>query len=52
MSADEVEIIDIVVQGVRCQRCNYEWVPRNLDHLPQFCASCNSPYWDRPRRDA
>ena len=44
-----MEKIAITVYGWRCLRCGHEWVPRG-EELPKVCASCNSPYWDRPRK--
>lgn len=38
----------IPVFKLRCNRCNYEWIPRK-DTLPERCAKCNSPYWNKPR---
>ena len=34
----------------KCERCNYEWIPNNINDLPEMCASCNSPYWNKPRK--
>lgn len=36
--------------GFECERCGYQWVPRNIDQPPRVCPKCKSPYWDRPRR--
>jgi hypothetical protein len=43
-----------------CERCGHEWIPRDCGPgwdpnereapPPKVCASCKSPYWDRPRR--
>ena len=41
--------IPITVWGYRCERCQWEWVPR-VDYAPRVCPSCKSPYYDRPRR--
>lgn len=35
---------------LECFRCKHEWLRRNLDKLPAHCPSCNSPYWNKPRR--
>ena len=32
----------------KCTRCGSEWTSRQ-DKKPQYCAGCNSQYWDRPR---
>jgi hypothetical protein len=43
--------VPITVMGYRCERCNYEWIPRgNGDEEPRTCPKCRSPYWNRPRR--
>jgi hypothetical protein len=42
--------IPITVMGFRCERCEYEWVPRDPESEPKTCPKCRSPYWDRPRR--
>ena len=36
--------------GCRCERCNYEWLPRDLDVEPEACPKCKSAYWNRPRK--
>ena len=41
--------IPITVMGYRCERCEYEWIPRDFDRDPLTCPKCRSPYWDRPR---
>lgn len=38
----------IVVDGWRCTRCGYEWIPKKKG-LPRVCARCKSPYWDTER---
>lgn len=40
--------IKISVNGFRCERCEYKWIPRKKDH-PRVCPGCKSPYWDKPR---
>ena len=38
------------VTAYRCERCEYEWLPRKQDApLPTVCPKCKSPYWNRPR---
>jgi hypothetical protein len=37
--------------GCRCERCNYEWIPRNLQVEPEMCPKCKSPYWNKPRKE-
>jgi hypothetical protein len=41
----------ITVMGFRCDRCEYEWLPRDRepDADPATCPKCKSPYWNRPR---
>ena len=38
-----------IIKQLKCLRCGYTWFPRRPEK-PKFCANCNSPYWDRPRR--
>lgn len=40
------------VEGLRCTRCDNEWVPRVAGRKPKNCPRCNSPYWDRARLQA
>ena len=44
--------VPITVMGYRCERCDYEWIPRrgNGDQEPTTCPKCRSPYWSRPRK--
>ena len=42
--------VPITVMGYRCERCDYEWIPRNGDQEPATCPRCRSPYWNRPRK--
>ena len=39
------------VKVYACERCEHEWIPRNLDALPAVCPKCKSPYWNRPRKN-
>lgn len=39
----------ITLTVLKCQRCGYKWIPRQ-PKKPKACAGCNSPYWDKPRR--
>jgi hypothetical protein len=36
---------------IRCERCGYEWIPKNPKQLPTVCANltCKSPAWNKPR---
>ena len=34
-----------------CERCGYEWIPRDVNKLPEICAGCLSPYWNKPRKN-
>lgn len=40
------------VTMIRCERCGYEWIPKDPEHLPAVCANlaCKSPYWNKPRQ--
>jgi len=42
--------VKIKVSGFRCERCDHEWVPRDINVEPRVCPKCKSPYWNRPRR--
>jgi hypothetical protein len=44
--------VPITVMGCRCDRCDFEWIPRILDEEPKFCPKCKSPYWNTPRKRA
>lgn len=41
----------ITVFKYTCERCNHEWIPRDIDNEPRVCPRCKSPYWNRPRRE-
>jgi len=34
---------------LKCLRCNHEWVPRREE--VKRCPKCNSPYWDKPKKE-
>jgi predicted Zn-ribbon and HTH transcriptional regulator len=38
----------VQLQGYRCARCSWEWLPRS-ERKPTICPRCKSPYWDRER---
>lgn len=40
--------IKIKIDGFRCYRCGYMWVPRGSGK-PVVCPHCKNPYWDKPR---
>ena len=42
--------VPITVMGYRCERCAYEWIPKNFVNEPRVCPKCKSPYWDRPKK--
>lgn len=44
--------VKITVWGFKCERCEHEWVPREIETEPRVCPKCKSPYWNKPRRDA
>lgn len=33
----------------KCDVCNHEWLARD-ENKPLRCASCKSPYWDKPKQ--
>ena len=39
--------IKIEVEGLKCERCGHEWVPRIPN--PRLCAKCKSAYFDVPK---
>jgi len=41
-----------VVTVLRCERCGYEWFPRDPGTLPDVCSNkeCKSPAWNKPRQ--
>lgn len=42
--------VPITVMGCRCERCAYEWIPRDLEVEPESCPKCKSPYWNKPKK--
>jgi hypothetical protein len=42
--------VPITVMGYHCERCDHEWIPRDLEQDPSVCPKCKSPYWNRPRK--
>jgi len=36
--------------NLTCLRCKHTWLPR-VSQPPKFCPKCNSPYWDKPRKE-
>ncbi len=45
-------IVEIKIKGFKCERCEHEWVPNNINIEPKVCPKCKSPYWNTPRRKA
>ncbi len=39
------------MEKLKCKRCYHVWV-RRVEHLPLKCPKCNSPYWNKERKDA
>ncbi len=37
--------VSLIVQGLRCPHCGYEWVPKT-DKLPKVCPSCSIRFLD------
>ena len=42
--------VTIKVKGFKCERCEYEWIPHDINVEPLVCPRCKSPYWNKPRR--
>ena len=42
--------VPITVMGFRCERCEHEWIPRDVEQEPKVCPKCKSPYWNTPRK--
>ncbi|MBI4362265.1 MAG: hypothetical protein HY558_03740 [Euryarchaeota archaeon] len=42
--------VKITLDGLKCERCDHEWIPRHPEENPRVCPKCKSPYWDRPRQ--
>jgi hypothetical protein len=42
--------VPITVMGYRCDRCEHEWIPRDVVQEPRVCPRCKSPYWNVPRK--
>ena len=42
--------VPITVMGCRCERCDYEWIPRDINVEPEACPKCKSPHWNRPQK--
>jgi hypothetical protein len=40
----------ITFYELTCERCGYKWIPETSKE-PGYCASCNSPYWNKPRKN-
>jgi predicted Zn-ribbon and HTH transcriptional regulator len=38
----------VITDMLTCKRCRHQWTLRG-SKLPQYCAKCNSPYWNRDR---
>ena len=51
MEAKEQHRVKIEMDGFRCLRCGYEWVPRIFKEReePTICPRCKSPYWNKAR---
>ena len=42
-------LVELKVQGYRCQKCGHEWVPRpNRLREPRVCPKCKSAWFDIP----
>jgi predicted Zn-ribbon and HTH transcriptional regulator len=42
--------IKVLKDGLKCERCGHEWVPRKkLLSEVRLCPKCKTAYWDKPR---
>jgi len=32
-----------------CERCGYDWAPKDISTAPRSCAQCKSKVWNSPR---
>jgi len=32
-----------------CERCGYDWLPKDISIAPRSCARCKSKVWNQPR---
>jgi hypothetical protein len=39
-----------LVNILTCERCNHTWTSRKFNVIPETCANCRSPYWNKPRK--
>lgn len=37
------------VRICRCERCGFDWQPREGNQNPKICPECKTPYWDVPK---
>jgi hypothetical protein len=43
--------VPITVMGLRCDRCEHEWIPRGAsEEEPRLCPKCHSAYWNVPKK--
>jgi len=41
----------IKIRQYKCLRCSHRWISRLLNKKPVRCPKCQSPYWDKPRKN-
>ena len=41
----------VMIEGFKCLRCEYAWVPKDLKNPPVTCPRCRSPLWNRQRQN-
>ena len=39
--------MQVKLNKIKCQRCNYQWIPRKEDI--RQCPKCKSAYWETPK---
>jgi Zn finger protein HypA/HybF involved in hydrogenase expression len=38
----------LIIEKLKCLRCNHEWVPRQED--VRICPKCKSAYWNKEKK--
>lgn len=38
-------------QTLHCLRCGYTWTQKEAGRVPETCAKCRSPNWQKPKNE-